>query len=373
MECGQCGVEIPRGARECPSCGPDFASPPAGVPGAVPPATRVDRAVYASLTRRFIAAFIDGLFLGVLGFGSGMLLGGVLGLARIPMNRVLLISTLVGWLLGAVYKIGLQCSEFQATVGKLAVGIKVTDRVGRRLTLLRSIGRYGGELLSMASLSVGYVMAGFTRRRQALHDMLAGTLVVRRDVTPETLTAVPEAPRLSVFARTVLVLLGVVWVGLVVLAVAMSFSQRYRATQVEHRHGVADPPRSAEQRRRARAQVEQVLSGADAYKREIAAQLENGVSFADVSSPEFQHGLSSELTFVESIDAVRGAILIVFADDAAPGIAGHQLALVPVLLRDGHVVWICGYGPRPDRGALPFSDYREYTSVASVTLPPNCR
>ena len=117
------------------------------------------------------------------------------------------------------------------TIGKLAVGIKVTDRDGRRLTLLRSIGRYGGELLSMASLSVGYVMAGFTRRRQALHDMLAGTLVVRREVTPETLTAVPEAPRLSVFARTVLVLLGVVWVGLVVLAVAMSFSQRYRATK----------------------------------------------------------------------------------------------------------------------------------------------
>ena len=163
MECARCGVEIPRGTGECPSCGPDFESlPPAGVPGAVPPTAPVDRAVYASLTRRFIAAFIDGLFLGVLGFGAGMLLGGVLGLARIPMNRVLLISTLVGWLLGAVYKIGLQCSEFQATIGKLAVGIKVTDRDGRRLTLLRSIGRYGGELLSMASLSVGYVMAGFT-------------------------------------------------------------------------------------------------------------------------------------------------------------------------------------------------------------------
>jgi uncharacterized RDD family membrane protein YckC len=343
------------------------------VPGVVLPAAPVDRAVYASLTRRYIAAFIDSLFLSVLGFGSGMLFGGVLRLAQVPKDRAILILTLVGWLLWAVYKVGLQCSEFQATVGKLAVGIKVTDRDGRRLTLLRSIGRFGGELISAASLSVGYVMAGFTRRRQALHDMLAGTLVVRCEVTPETLAAVPEAPRLSVAARTVLVLLGVVWVGLVALVVAMSFSQRYRATQVDQRHGVADPPRSAEQRRQARAQVEQVLSGVDAYKTEIAAQLENGVSFADVSSPEFQVGVSSGLPFVESIDAVRGAILIVFADDAAPGLASHQLALVPVLLRDGHVVWICGYGPRPDRGALPFSDYREYTSVASETLPPNCR
>jgi uncharacterized RDD family membrane protein YckC len=319
------------------------------------------------------AALLDAVFLGLLAFGGGMLLGVVFIAAHASEERRMLISTLVGWLAGAIYEIGLQCSEFQATIGKLAVGIKVTDRDGRRLTLLRSVGRYFAEVLSALSLAVGYVMAGFTPRRQALHDVLAGTLVVRREVTPEILAEVPEAPRLSVFSRVGLVLLGVLWIGLIVVAALTGFAQRQRAMHTEHRHGVADPPRSVEQLKSARAQVEQVLLGTERYKTEIAAQLEHGVSFADVSSPEFKYGLSSDLPFVESIDAVKGAILVVFTDEAAPGIASHQLAIVPSLLPDGHVVWICGYGPRPTKGVVPFPDYMEYTTVAAVTLPANCR
>jgi uncharacterized RDD family membrane protein YckC len=279
-------------------------TPTIGEPVAAPSLMPEERAVYASLTRRLVAALIDLLFVVLLCFGTGMALGGVFGLARVSPSRAVLISMVVGWLIAAVYKIGLQCSEFQATIGKLALGIKVTDREGQRLTLLRSMARYASELVSAVSMSVGYVMAGFTGRRQALHDILAGTLVVRRDVTREQLAAVPEAPRLAVLTRVLLVLFSVLWVGLTLLAVSMPALQRLRALPTEYRHGIAPMPRSPDELSRARALVKRVLEATQVYQGEIAAQLESGVPFAEVTSPAFQYGLSSDLPFVESIDAV---------------------------------------------------------------------
>jgi len=78
------------------------------------------------------------------------------------------------------YRSAFHSSEWQATIGKRAVGIQVTDLQGRRITFGHATGRYLAEFLSAVTLGIGYVMAGISSRKQALHDKVAGTLVVYR-------------------------------------------------------------------------------------------------------------------------------------------------------------------------------------------------
>src|SRR2546428_774442 len=66
-----------------------------------------------------------------------------------------------------------------ATVGKMVFGLKVTNLEGHRISFARATGRHFAKLISAMILLIGYIMAGFSERKQALHDMIAGTLVVR--------------------------------------------------------------------------------------------------------------------------------------------------------------------------------------------------
>jgi len=67
-----------------------------------------------------------------------------------------------------------------ATIGKMALGIIVTDLQGNRISFGRATGRYFGKIISSLTLCIGYIMAGFTQRKQALHDMIAGCLVINK-------------------------------------------------------------------------------------------------------------------------------------------------------------------------------------------------
>jgi uncharacterized RDD family membrane protein YckC len=87
------------------------------------------------------------------------------------------IAGLIGpWLYFALQ----ESSERQATLGKMALKIYVTDLQGRRISFGQATGRYFGKILSTLILGIGYMMAGFTAQKQALHDMMASTLVKRR-------------------------------------------------------------------------------------------------------------------------------------------------------------------------------------------------
>ncbi len=90
------------------------------------------------------------------------------------MAHYSLITTVVGWLYFAIC----ESSAWQATVGKLALGIRVTDLQGRRIGFLRALGRYGAKFISAMILCIGFIMVAFTRRKQGLHDLIAGTLVL---------------------------------------------------------------------------------------------------------------------------------------------------------------------------------------------------
>lgn len=83
-----------------------------------------------------------------------------------------------------VYFALMESSSYQATLGKMLLGLVVTDTQGRRLSFGRATGRFFGKLLSRLTLGIGYVMAGITRKKQALHDLLADTLVVRKETVP---------------------------------------------------------------------------------------------------------------------------------------------------------------------------------------------
>lgn len=101
----------------------------------------------------------------------------------------------IGAVVALVFMFGyfpvMHSSALQATLGKLLLGVKVTDREGNRIGIGRSLGRLLGMVFvsSVFTLGVGYLLAGVTERRRALHDMIAGTLVVRRDATPAEIVA----------------------------------------------------------------------------------------------------------------------------------------------------------------------------------------
>lgn len=100
------------------------------------------------------------------------LLGAVFGAAMV----LYLVLIVVTWLYFAL----MESSKFQGTVGKIAIGIIVTDMEGNRISFARATGRYFGKILSSLIFMIGYIMAGFTEKKQALHDMLAGTLVWKK-------------------------------------------------------------------------------------------------------------------------------------------------------------------------------------------------
>ena len=85
-----------------------------------------------------------------------------------------LISVALYWLYFAFFT----SSKHQATPGKMAVGIIVVDHNFHRISFARATGRYFSKILSGMIMSIGYIIAAFTDRKQALHDFIAATYVI---------------------------------------------------------------------------------------------------------------------------------------------------------------------------------------------------
>lgn len=147
-------------------------------------------AIYAGFWKRFAAAFIDGI---VTAIGSVLIGGPVLVLMMLVVvaegedpdsvaltavfeGAAQLLALLVSWMYYAL----MESSPLQATLGKLALRIRVTDLAGDRVGFERATWRYCGKFVSALLLLGGFVMAAFSARKQALHDRMAGCLVVNR-------------------------------------------------------------------------------------------------------------------------------------------------------------------------------------------------
>ncbi|HEY6003864.1 MAG TPA: RDD family protein [Anaeromyxobacter sp.] len=193
MICSRCGKPLPEGATTCAACGAPGMAPSlsrGGVAASRPaaPAAAGGPLAYAGFWLRLVAYVIDAFVLGLVsGFAGsfvGGILGGVVSASGAPPESVAaaggLGGGLVAFVLGWLYFAVLESSGKQATLGKMAVGLAVTDGEGRPIGFGRATGRYFAKLLSAFPILIGFLLAGFTSRKQALHDMVAGTLVVRR-------------------------------------------------------------------------------------------------------------------------------------------------------------------------------------------------
>lgn len=153
---------------------------------------------YAGFWLRFVALVIDGIIvgvaqsfiivpiLGVFGFNLANNLQdgdmseaeaiGMVASIMATMGTTILISSILAML----YYVLMETSKYQATVGKIALGLKVTDMNGEKLDVTKSLIRNLSKIISGLILYIGYIMAGFTDKKQALHDMIASTLVVKK-------------------------------------------------------------------------------------------------------------------------------------------------------------------------------------------------
>jgi len=184
--CSKCGAQNAAAAQFCTRCGallgggpPAITTGPLGIPAT--------SARYGGFWIRLVAFMIDLILKGiiVLPFSLFMFLiigaaGRAVSMPFVGVRLVILIiravfSALVSW----IYEAALESSPYQATLGKMALGMKVTDLAGNRISFARATGRHFAKYVSGMIFFIGYIMAGFTERKQALHDMIAGTLVRR--------------------------------------------------------------------------------------------------------------------------------------------------------------------------------------------------
>jgi uncharacterized RDD family membrane protein YckC len=189
-----------------------YAAPEAAV-GLVSQVVQGGEVVYAGFWKRTAAYVIDSFLLTII----TTVISTVTGLAMLPLvmagaTQPLLVvvlqvaSYLVQLVVMAGYFAWFHASPHQATPGKMAIGIKVVDGQGAPISFWRAIGRFFATFVSTLLLMAGYLMAAFTGRKQALHDLICGTLVV--DKWAYTHYPERQQPKLGVVTWIVLVLGG---------------------------------------------------------------------------------------------------------------------------------------------------------------------
>jgi len=170
----------------------------AGVPPAQPYGMVALPSPFAGFWLRLVAHIIDSLLIGVgcclallvaivvVGFGSfkgdieninspDEFFTATVIVAIVFVGMMLIVGT---W----IYYASMESSSYQGTLGKIALGLFVTDLQGRRITFGRASGRFFAKIVSnLVPLCLAYIMAGFTEKKQALHDMIAGCLVLRKN------------------------------------------------------------------------------------------------------------------------------------------------------------------------------------------------
>ncbi|WP_296248621.1 RDD family protein [uncultured Stenotrophomonas sp.] len=177
-------------ARSAAEANSPYAAPASRPQDVNPAAVQGGLVVQAGFWKRVAAYFIDYVILTTFTYIVliplsilGAIVGGVSGGSDSAAGSIGMFLTLgIGYLIifvgNLMYPAWMHSSKYQATLGKMAVGIKVVRSNGERLTMGRAVGRFFAYILSSITLCIGFVMAAFTERKQALHDIICDTLVV---------------------------------------------------------------------------------------------------------------------------------------------------------------------------------------------------
>lgn len=127
---------------------------------------------YAGFWARFAAFFVDSAIVIILSLA-------IVFASTLAGDTATLIGQFLAWIVYALYWPVMESSTRQATFGKSLLGIQVTDMDGARVSFLRALLRNIAKIISAIPLYLGFVLAAFTGRKQALHDMITKCLVVR--------------------------------------------------------------------------------------------------------------------------------------------------------------------------------------------------
>ena len=165
--------------------------------------TAPERSEYAGIGARFVASLLDGLILGIPASIFTYVLTAALMLGNsdimfmmetdpeylsdqeiftfiISMFKTIAIVGSITFIVYFLYYTLMESSKWQGTLGKKIMNVQVAKAEGGRISFGRAAGRFLAKSFLSPILMIGYIMAFFTERRQALHDMLAGTIVVKK-------------------------------------------------------------------------------------------------------------------------------------------------------------------------------------------------
>lgn len=156
----------------------------------------MNTARYGGFWIRLVAVIIDYIILGFVQFVVIAPILTAMGLVSLdtpvvanPEDGAAMVAAIMGMMgvaqgislvVGFLYFTLMESSKNGATVGKMALGLKVVDAEGNTLSFGKAALRYVGRIVSMMIFLIGYIMAAFTSRKQALHDMIAGTYVIKK-------------------------------------------------------------------------------------------------------------------------------------------------------------------------------------------------
>ena len=246
----------------------------------------------------FVIAFVLGLAAAMLGGGGG-------DAASIGITVAMV-------LLGQFYHAYFVSSEKMATPGKRLCGLYVTDLEGHRLGFGHALGRNLAALASYLTLYIGFIMAGFTERKQALHDKIAGTLVHRQ----------PGSSAVIVIVIVLVLFFGIFVIG-ILAAVAIPAYQDYTV----------------------RAKMSGVISAMDAVKTPIAEYAANKgqwpTTWEQIGANPMSQVPESSRALVEEIRLDQGGVVV-----GSVKIQGKQgqIRMAPKQMGD-KVDWTCTASP----------------------------
>lgn len=289
-----------------------------------------DRDLHAGFWLRAVAWLIDALILSPVFVVLYLI---VAGSSAVPQAmqpygldpfRVLpslwFVWVLVPWL----YYVSCECSAWRATPGKLALGLRVTDEYGRRIGFGRATGRFFGKFVSGFILDIGYMLAAWTERKQALHDLMAGCCVVRRNellawqnratTAPDTAGTAPVPPPSGMPGWGIaLIVIGCFFLLLpfaaVVAAIAIPAYQTY-AVRTEVAQGL-------DATLRARALIAEYIG-------------QRGALPGDNKSLGLPNPESIRARYVSSVRVTGGKVVVTFGNQADMRIRGGHVVIAPM-------------------------------------------
>jgi uncharacterized RDD family membrane protein YckC len=200
--CSKCGAQNSATAQACQNCGvtlssslaPTQAAAPARAYAPAPPVAYAPPSIYGGFWIRFLAHLIDHVILGAVAAPLFFItvLPSIIRIAHqaerdqepSPEMIIAIVSSAFVYIALAfvgqwLYEALLTSSTWQGTIGKRVLRLKVVDEAGNRIGFGRATGRFFAKILSSMFLYIGFIMIGFTERKTGLHDMLAGTKVLK--------------------------------------------------------------------------------------------------------------------------------------------------------------------------------------------------